>query len=1022
MAGFEFNSDEQGRALVNVGNTLVDLANIVFRVHDQTGNVVLTTANITEHTNLYFSNTRARNAFTAGSGITIAANGLISANVGSLDLSNANIVIMAGVDSVNGANGNVILTTSNIAEGANLYFTNSRARTAISITGSGTYNNTTGVITITAGSGDVVSVNGANGNVVLTTANLAESGNLYFTNDRVWSNVVASITTSYVPEGANLYFTNARVYAAVTGNLALKANVTDLTTSNVSEGANLYFTNARVAAFVTPNLDLKANVTDLTTANVTELNNLYFTNARVSAYLSNISGNLIPDSDNVYDLGSASNRWRDLYLTGNSLYLGNITIKDSGSGVRFLSSSTGTSLPIEANTSSLVESSNNLFFTNARARAALTVTGNGTYNNTTGVITVTGINIAGSNGQIQYNSAGNLAASANLVWDNANVRLGIGNASPNFSLDIVSDVVTVGEVHLASFRPVTRGDGAVSIGYVADGTTDTYGFIRSRHSVDLGIGAGTTTHLFIKQSGNTGIGTTIPSQRLEVSGTGLATTDWRAPTFYDSNNTAYYVDPSSTGTSGVFAGQLVVGDGIRAATSNYITPYNLFALSDTYDSGTYYGIKYVEGSPDTIQIIGANTIGLSIGMDVGDTTASSSLRAPIFYDSNNTSYYADPASTSRLNAISINSIVGNTTNYSVYNSSNTLLATPTGINYSSAFMHFTGANSIAPYSMYRTGGDWPVPYGIGFSTGGESSGIFQQFASNGSSLGPMVFYTGNDGLGSFSWKRHTWESTTYQGVGSGHLATGLMDLDWNQNLYVYGSARAPIFYDYNDTAYYINPNSGSNTWGLQTNNGGHSDSRWCQRYTHSSSDGNAQILIWCSEPGITYDCAGIGSNIYTSGQYYGRDNSANPYGVYLRFDINNGYSEFWSTTGTPGTNGGQGSRNWYVDSAGNSVSSGNVTAYSDIRLKTNIQVITGALEKISKIRGVTYDRTDTQNPLTQVGVIAQEVEKVLPEAVSEDEKGIKTVAYGNMVGLLIEAIKEQQQQIQNLKDALLVKP
>ena len=64
--------------------------------------------------------------------------------------------------------------------------------------------------------------------------------------------------------------------------------------------------------------------------------------------------------------------------------------------------------------------------------------------------------------------------------------------------------------------------------------------------------------------------------------------------------------------------------------------------------------------------------------------------------------------------------------------------------------------------------------------------------------------------------------------------------------------------------------------------------------------------------------------------------------------------------------------------------------------------------------GVTYNRIDLDGK-RQAGVIAQDVEKVLPEVVHTDENGIKSVAYGNMIGLLIEAIKEQQRQIDELK-------
>ena len=98
----------------------------------------------------------------------------------------------------------------------------------------------------------------------------------------------------------------------------------------------------------------------------------------------------------------------------------------------------------------------------------------------------------------------------------------------------------------------------------------------------------------------------------------------------------------------------------------------------------------------------------------------------------------------------------------------------------------------------------------------------------------------------------------------------------------------------------------------------------------------------------------------------------------------------------------------------------NITAYSDIKLKDNLEVISNPLEKISKISGYTYTRNDIEDKEKRhTGVIAQEVLEVLPEVIEKhtDDKGEETlsVAYGNMVGLLIEAIKEQQKQIDELK-------
>jgi hypothetical protein len=96
---------------------------------------------------------------------------------------------------------------------------------------------------------------------------------------------------------------------------------------------------------------------------------------------------------------------------------------------------------------------------------------------------------------------------------------------------------------------------------------------------------------------------------------------------------------------------------------------------------------------------------------------------------------------------------------------------------------------------------------------------------------------------------------------------------------------------------------------------------------------------------------------------------------------------------------------------GSILASGDVTAFSDVRLKSNIVTIDSALEKVLKLRGVYFTKDDKNS----MGVIAQEVEKVIPEVVA-DNGGYKSVAYGNIVGLLIEAIKELKQEIEVLKN------
>ena len=101
--------------------------------------------------------------------------------------------------------------------------------------------------------------------------------------------------------------------------------------------------------------------------------------------------------------------------------------------------------------------------------------------------------------------------------------------------------------------------------------------------------------------------------------------------------------------------------------------------------------------------------------------------------------------------------------------------------------------------------------------------------------------------------------------------------------------------------------------------------------------------------------------------------------------------------------------NGNVDVAGTIVASGNITAFSDMNLKSDIRTIDNALNKVADMRGVYY----TMNGEAGTGVIAQEIENILPEVVRTEE--YKSVAYGNVVGILIEAIKELKKEVETLK-------
>jgi len=202
-------------------------------------NVAGTTTNIAEGTNLYYTQARFDSAFAAKSTTNLAEG--------------TNLYFTTARGDANFATNFATKTTTNLPEGTNLYFTNSRARLALSVTaGTGiSYNDGTGVFSLasipnTSLTNSSVTINSLalplGGSVTLTTSNIAEGTNLYWTNARFDSRFGTKTTTD-LAEGTNLYYTQARF------NTAFDAK----TTTDLDEGTNLYYTDARSRAAISEN-------------------------------------------------------------------------------------------------------------------------------------------------------------------------------------------------------------------------------------------------------------------------------------------------------------------------------------------------------------------------------------------------------------------------------------------------------------------------------------------------------------------------------------------------------------------------------------------------------------------------------------------------------------------------------------------------------------------------------------------------------------------------------------------------
>jgi hypothetical protein len=183
---------------------------------------------------------------------------------------------------------------------------------------------------------------------------------------------------------------------------------------------------------------------------------------------------------------------------------------------------------------------------------------------------------------------------------------------------------------------------------------------------------------------------------------------------------------------------------------------------------------------------------------------------------------------------------------------------------------------------------------------------------------------------------------------------------------------------------------------------------------------------------VTVDTA-TGQLYYTASSAFGGGGGASLSGGKTN------YNTIWSSTTTVSTGSVYQYSSTQLQLTGSSLSVGNIipsatpgridasndiVAYSssDKRFKTNITLITNALEKITQIGGYKFDWIENSEHHGfkghDVGVIAQEIEAIMPEIVSTRDSGYKAVKYEKIVPLLIESIKEQQQQINNLQEQI----
>lgn len=477
---------------------------------------------------------------------------------------------------------------------------------------------------------------------------------------------------------------------------------------------------------------------------------------------------------------------------------------------------------------------------------------------------------------------------------------------------------------------------------------------------------------------------------------------------YDTSNTGYYCDPN--GNSNLYLATVNLnrwGSSGNLNTDFYNTPAGSTRINgDDYgianapgtggwhfyqhmrhsNGSNYWGTQVAWGWEDNANqmfqrnVSASNWSGWVRYLNTGNFSSygnsfSGAIYATIFYDANNTGYYVDPNNNSY-----VYSLTG-----AAYVRSNGNIYTDADYGYG----HVGVYTSVRYQGVFAMGDAYKLPsngtstgnlYGIAWShpnTGGQ--------AGNLASHGMLILENGG-----------------FQGAwGGGSLRTP-------------GNIYTPIMYDWNNSGYYCDPNG---------------TSRLASINADYVSAGNAQSGSFNTAGGYTSGSfAGYGVYMYSSSNYAAgfAFHKGGYYAVNMALDSDNVIRiGGWSAS----------ANRWQLDMSGNMYSAGNITAYSsDRRLKKNIVLIENPIDMVRRLRGVYFDWEDFVDDIGfspidrhDIGVIAQEVQAVIPMAVkpapfdtgvdgkSESGENYITVQMEKIVPLLIEVVKKQQDEIDDLK-------
>jgi hypothetical protein len=588
---------------------------------------------------------------------------------------------------------------------------------------------------------------------------------------------------------------------------------------------------------------------------------------------------------------------------------------------------------------------------------------------TTGAMNLTPA--AGSNLNVNLSGTGDFAVNTNQLYvDTSTGYVGIGTAAPAALLDVAGSTSTI-----------TNSSGDITINASSDQTSFANDSLKDISNIYV--------------SGTIGVGTASPSQELDVVGDielneylyfGNSNSNYLrfngsnfslSNNLLPSNDNAYTLGSDTARWKDLFLGSNSLHIG-SSTSDEFVISYNADSNLLTLNANGAGDPEFTFTADGNFGIGNTSpTHKLSIG---GSSSTISNTNGDLYLDSysNNVNFsgdaltnirYIEATGSAGLAVMNIASSSGTPIFNIAANGKVGIGTTSPGRN-----LDIQGGNAAVSIKDTTTGGHQYVLTNL--SPGDGSLGIYDQ---TNTAFRMLINSSGNVGIG------RTDPSYTLDVNGTGRFGAYAM---------IGTNVAAGYYQDAANGAYRAN-NTSSAGYYFQSNNGASTP-----MFVGLAGTYAGRVGINTASPAEALDVAGMAR--------FGATGSTS---IGLRDDEStNGLKYLHANSDVVGFLGGGGTWMSYLNT------SGNWNPLSDERLKTNVETLSGVLEKIDQIRGVSFNWKDTSERGTQLnlGVIAQEVEKVFPELVSTDSDGYKHVSYEVFAPVLIEGIKELNQNVSNV--------